>query len=74
MSGGLEWTNNLSRWLEFKPADPTGNLMASWHSYNFNGCVTTSCWTATSERSPPRCRSRPARSVRTPAPMTTSTR
>ncbi|MEU1495816.1 cellulase family glycosylhydrolase [Streptomyces sp. NPDC005776] len=44
MSGGLEWTNNLSRWLEFKPADPTGNLMASWHSYNFNGCVTTSCW------------------------------
>lgn len=47
MSGGLEWTNNLSRWLEFKPADPTGNLMASWHSYNFNGCVTTSCWDTT---------------------------
>ncbi|GAB2591998.1 hypothetical protein GCM10027168_26410 [Streptomyces capparidis] len=44
MTGGLEWTNNLSRWLEFKPSDPTGNLMASWHSYNFNACVTTSCW------------------------------
>ncbi|MCY0927913.1 cellulase family glycosylhydrolase [Streptomyces sp. H27-H1] len=44
MAGGLEWANNLSRWLEFKPTDPTGNLMASWHSYNFNGCVTTSCW------------------------------
>ncbi|MDT0347411.1 cellulase family glycosylhydrolase [Streptomyces litchfieldiae] len=47
MAGGLEWTNNLSRWLEFKPADPTGNLMASWHSYNFNACVTTSCWDST---------------------------
>jgi hypothetical protein len=44
MAGGLEWTNNLSRWLEFKPSDSTGNLMASWHTYNFNGCVTVSCW------------------------------
>jgi len=47
MIGGLTWTNDLSQWLTFKPTDPTGNLMASWHSYNFNGCVTTACWDST---------------------------
>jgi hypothetical protein len=44
MTAGLTWTNDLSQWLTYKPADPTGNLMASWHSYNFNACVNTSCW------------------------------
>jgi endoglucanase len=44
MTAGLRWTNDLTQWLAFKPADPTGNLMASWHSYNFNACVTASCW------------------------------
>jgi hypothetical protein len=44
MTAGVTWTNDLTRWLEFKPTDATGNLMASWHSYNFNACVTTSCW------------------------------
>jgi len=47
MTGGLTWTNDLSQWLAYKPADSTGNLMASWHSYNFNGCVSTSCWDST---------------------------
>jgi hypothetical protein len=44
MTAGLTWTNDLTQWLTYKPADPTGNLMASWHSYNFNACVTVSCW------------------------------
>ncbi|HCT78101.1 MAG TPA: cellulose-binding protein [Micromonosporaceae bacterium] len=44
MVAGLTWTNDLSQWLTYKPTDPTGNLMASWHSYNFNACVTVSCW------------------------------
>jgi endoglucanase len=44
MVAGLTWTNDLTQWLAFKPTDSTGNLMASWHSYNFNGCVTTACW------------------------------
>ncbi|QFZ19695.1 cellulase family glycosylhydrolase [Saccharothrix syringae] len=44
MTAGLTWTNDLSQWLAHKPVDPTGNLMASWHSYNFNACVTESCW------------------------------
>jgi hypothetical protein len=47
MVGGLTWTNDLSQWLAFKPSDPTGNLIASWHSYNFNACVNTSCWDST---------------------------
>jgi hypothetical protein len=44
MVAGLTWTNDLTQWLTFRPTDPTGNLMASWHTYNFNACVTTSCW------------------------------
>nr|MDT0658982.1 cellulase family glycosylhydrolase [Micromonospora sp. DSM 115978] len=44
MTAGLTWTNDLTQWLAYKPIDPTGNLMASWHSYNFNACVTVACW------------------------------
>ncbi|MGP3968090.1 glycoside hydrolase family 5 protein [Streptomyces sp. 6N223] len=44
MVGGLEWTNNLTQWLDYAPDDPLENLVASWHSYNFNACVTPSCW------------------------------
>jgi len=44
MLGGLTWSNDLSQWLTYKPADPTGNLMAAWHTYNFNACSNTSCW------------------------------
>jgi len=47
MSAGIAFTNDLSQWQAFKPTDPTGNLIASWHSYNFNACVTTSCWDST---------------------------
>ncbi len=28
----------------YEPTDPDHNLVASWHSYNFNTCSTTSCW------------------------------
>ena len=44
MTAGLTWTNDLSQWLTYKPRDTTGNLMASWHSYNFNACITAACW------------------------------
>ena len=47
MTAGLTWTNDLTQWLAFKPTDPAGNLVASWHSYNFNGCINTTCWDAT---------------------------
>ena len=44
MLGGLAWSNDLSQWLTYKPTDSTGNLMASWHTYNFNSCSNTSCF------------------------------
>jgi len=44
MLGGLQYSNSLVQWLNYKPYDPTGNLIASWHSYNFNYCVNEACW------------------------------
>ena len=44
MLGGLQYSNALSQWLTYKPADSTGNLIAAWHSYNFNLCITATCW------------------------------
>ena len=46
MLGGLEYANALTQWLTYEPTDPDGNLVASWHSYNFNTCATLSCWTS----------------------------
>jgi endoglucanase len=46
MLGGIEYANDLTQWLTYEPTDPDGNLVASWHSYNFNTCSTQSCWTS----------------------------
>jgi endoglucanase len=46
MLGGEEYANDLTGWLQYKPTDPDNNLVASWHSYNFNTCSTQSCWTS----------------------------
>jgi hypothetical protein len=46
MLGGLEYSNDLTDWLQYKPTDPDNNLVASWHSYNFNTCSNQSCWTS----------------------------
>jgi endoglucanase len=46
MAGGLGYSGDLTQWLANEPTDPTGNLAASWHVYNFGGCTTTSCWDA----------------------------
>jgi endoglucanase len=46
MAGGLAWANDLTQWLAHKPADPDHNIVASWHSYNFNTCDNRSCWAA----------------------------
>jgi Cellulase (glycosyl hydrolase family 5)/Ricin-type beta-trefoil lectin domain len=44
MLGGEEYSNDLSSWLQYEPSDPDHDLVASWHSYNFNGCSNQSCW------------------------------
>jgi endoglucanase len=46
MLGGLAFSNDLTQWLTYEPADPDHDLVASWHSYNFNVCSTQSCWTS----------------------------
>jgi hypothetical protein len=40
---GIDWANNLTQWLANKPSDPTGQLVAEQHVYNFNVCGTVSC-------------------------------
>jgi len=49
MAGGLAWANDLSQWLQHEPADPLHQLAASWHSYNFNACSSSTCWDSTIE-------------------------
>jgi len=42
--GGLGYSNSLAMWLQYKPTDATGNIIASWHVYNFNYCIEQGCW------------------------------
>jgi hypothetical protein len=44
MLGGLAYSNDLTQWLSHEPSDPDHNLVASWHSYNFNVCANSGCW------------------------------
>jgi hypothetical protein len=46
MLGGEEYSDDLTGWLQYEPTDPDHNLVASWHSYNFNTCSSQSCWTS----------------------------
>jgi hypothetical protein len=46
MLGGEEYANDLTDWLQYEPTDPDHNLVASFHSYNFNTCSSQSCWTS----------------------------
>lgn len=42
--GGVQYSNSLWRWAEFKPHDPASNLAAAWHIYNFNWYTTAAAW------------------------------
>ncbi|MFF3212708.1 cellulase family glycosylhydrolase [Streptomyces sp. NPDC002886] len=44
---GIAYSNDLSQWLAHSPTDPTGNLAAAWHVYNFNTCSSEACWDST---------------------------
>jgi hypothetical protein len=44
MLGGLAYSDDLSGWLAHLPNDPLGQIAASFHLYNFNTCITQTCW------------------------------
>ena len=46
MLGGIQYAGTLDHWATYRPTDPDGQLAASFHNYNFGGCVTTSCWSS----------------------------
>lgn len=44
MLGGLGWASDESQWLAHEPHDPAGQLVVSFHTYNFSGCSDEACW------------------------------
>ncbi|MEU6894649.1 cellulose binding domain-containing protein [Streptomyces sp. NPDC046557] len=44
LAAGLAYANDLGQWWAHRPQDPSGNLAAAWHVYNFNACATETCW------------------------------
>jgi hypothetical protein len=48
--GGLDRANDLGSWLDRVPADPEGQLVASFHTSDATRCATVGCWDATVAR------------------------
>jgi hypothetical protein len=44
---GINYANDLSKWLSHKPRDPRGQLIAEAHVYGKNSCDTTACFDST---------------------------
>jgi len=44
---GVDFANNLSKWLSRKPKDPRNQLIAEAHIYGKNTCAATACFNAT---------------------------
>jgi endoglucanase len=43
---GIDYANDLRRWLASRPDDPAGQLVASFHNYQGQRCDHVSCWNA----------------------------
>jgi len=47
LAGGIHWAESLTRWLDYRPDDPAGQLAASFHAYSFNEyCASDDCYDA----------------------------
>lgn len=44
---GVQYANDLSRWLSYEPKDPLHQLIAEAHVYGKNACATTACFDST---------------------------
>ncbi len=45
IANGVNWANDVSRWLEYKPNDPENNLAVGWHNYQDGlSCTAQTCW------------------------------
>jgi hypothetical protein len=42
--GGVDYSNNLSEWLQYEPTDPLHQLVASVHIYSYTTCNNVTCW------------------------------
>ena len=42
-ASGIDYANNLSQWLTYRPADPAGRLIAEQHVYGGNSCASATC-------------------------------
>ncbi|BCB90892.1 Ig-like domain-containing protein [Phytohabitans suffuscus] len=48
LAAGVDGGNDLSRWLEYRPADPDGqSVAAAWRVDNRSACAAPSCWRST---------------------------
>ena len=45
--GGLQYSNDFTSYLKYKPADSANQMAASFHVYNFASCNNLSCWNQT---------------------------
>ena len=43
-ASGIDYANNLSQWLAYRPSDPAGQLIAEAHVYGKNVCSSASCF------------------------------
>jgi hypothetical protein len=41
---GVQFANSLTRWLAYKPKDPLRNVIASWHAYSNQICISVDCY------------------------------
>jgi hypothetical protein len=47
---GIQYAETVDQWLQYRPSDPAGNLIASVHVYSFNACSHVRCYNGAMRR------------------------